>query len=87
MATAWRLRAAGLPTPPSWSTGDPGLLADRLRDGPLIFKPARGVHGAGIRVVRDKRALERLREEVAERSRFREPLLAQELVEGSGEDL
>ena len=87
VATAWRLRAAGLPTPRTWSTGDPWLLADRLRDGPLIFKPARGVHGAGIRVVRDERALRRLREEVAERSRFREPLLAQELVEGSGEDL
>lgn len=85
--TTWRLRAAGLPTPQTWSTGDPGLLADRLRDGPLIFKPARGVHGAGIRIVRDDRELTRFREEVAERSRFREPLLAQELVQGGGEDL
>jgi ribosomal protein S6--L-glutamate ligase len=85
--TTWRLRAAGLPTPRTWSTGDPGLLADRLRGGPLIFKPARGVHGAGIRIVRDERELTQFREEVAERSSFREPLLAQELVEGGGEDL
>ena len=87
VATAWRLRAAGLPTPPAWSTGDPGLLADRLQGGPLIFKPARGVHGAGIRIVRDERELGRFREELAERSRLREPLLAQEFVEGAGEDL
>jgi ribosomal protein S6--L-glutamate ligase len=87
VATAWHLQAAGLPTPRTWSTGDPGLLADRLREGPLIFKPARGVHGAGIRVVRDERELGHFREELAARSRLREPLLAQELVEGGGEDL
>jgi ribosomal protein S6--L-glutamate ligase len=87
VATAWRLRAAGLPIPRTWSTGDPGLLADRLRDGPLIFKPARGVHGAGVRIVRDKRELAALREELSARSRLREPLVAQELVPGDGEDL
>jgi ribosomal protein S6--L-glutamate ligase len=87
VATAERLRAAGLPIPRTWSTGDPGLLADRLRDGALIFKPARGVHGAGIRVVRDRRELDAFREEVSARSSFREPLLAQELVPGSGEDM
>lgn len=87
VATAWRLRAAELPVPRTWSTGDPGLLADRLRNGPLIFKPARGVHGAGIRVVHDARELDDFRQEVAARSGFREPWLAQEFVRGSGEDL
>ena len=87
VATAWRLRAAGLPIPRTWSTGDPGLLADRLRNGPLIFKPARGVHGAGIRVVHDAQELDDFREEVAAGSGFREPWLAQEFVRGSGEDL
>jgi ribosomal protein S6--L-glutamate ligase len=87
VATAWRLRAAGLPVPRTWSTGDPGLLADPLRNGPLIFKPARGVHGAGIRLVRDRLELDDFREEVAARSSFREPWLAQEFVRGSGEDL
>ena len=79
--------AVGLPIPRTWSTGDPGLLADRLRDGALIFKPARGVHGAGIRVVRDRRELDAFREEVSARSSLREPLLVQELVPGNGEDL
>jgi ribosomal protein S6--L-glutamate ligase len=87
VATASRLRAAGLPIPRTWSTGDPGLLAGRLRDGPLIFKPARGVHGAGVRVVRDERELASFREELAARSRLRDPLVAQELVPGDGEDL
>jgi ribosomal protein S6--L-glutamate ligase len=86
-ATACRLRATGLPTPPTWGTGDPGLLRDQLRRSPLIFKPARGVHGSGVRVVRDERQLASFREEVAARCRFREPLVAQEFVDGSGEDL
>ena len=87
VSTAWRLRAAGLPTPRTWSTGDPALLADRLREGSLIFKPARGVHGAGVRVVRDEGELARFRDELKERSRLRAPLVAQELVEGGREDL
>jgi ribosomal protein S6--L-glutamate ligase len=87
VVTAWRLRAARLPIPRTWSTGDPAALAARLRHGPLIFKPARGVHGAGVRIVRDRAELAAYREEVAARSHFREPLLAQELVNGSGEDL
>jgi ribosomal protein S6--L-glutamate ligase len=87
VATAWQLRAAGLPIPRTWSTGDPGLLADRLGDGPLIFKPARGVHGAGIRLIRDRLELDDFRQEVEARSGFREPLLAQEFVRGGGEDL
>ena len=87
VATAWRLLAAGLPTPRTWSTGDPAHLADRLHDGPLVFKPARGVHGAGIRIVRDQHELAQFRDEVAARSSQREPLVAQELVEGGGEDL
>jgi ribosomal protein S6--L-glutamate ligase len=87
VATAWRLRAAGLPVPRTWSTGDPGLLAAQLLDGALIFKPARGMHGAGIRLVRDRPEMDDFREEVEARSSFREPLLAQEFVRGSGEDL
>ena len=44
------LQQAGLPAPRSWTTTWPAQLASELVDGPLIFKPHRGYHGAGIAV-------------------------------------
>ena len=75
-----RLRAAGVPIPRSWVTGDFDLLAGALEDGPLIVKPYRGHRGAGIHVVADREGLARL-------PRTEEPMLAQEYLAGSGEDL
>ncbi len=35
----YRLRAGGVPTPPSWLAGDPALLRELAERGPLIRKP------------------------------------------------
>jgi ribosomal protein S6--L-glutamate ligase len=83
--TAWRLRAAGIPAPRTWATGDPALLSSHLEDGPLIIKPARGVHGSGVCVVRSRRDLRRVRERLGPAPG--QPLVAQHLVNGAGEDL
>lgn len=74
------LRAAGLPAPRSWVTGDLGLLREVAEETPLILKPYRGHRGAGIAIVRDARELRAVPEPEA-------PLLVQELVEGDGEDV
>ena len=47
-----RLRAAGIPTPRSWITGEPARLRPILDETPLIIKPHRGHRGAGIHLVR-----------------------------------
>jgi len=74
-----RLAAAGIRTPRTWMTANLALLAPRLADGPLIVKPLRGVHGAGVRVVH--------RPEQLSSSPTPEPVVVQELVPGSGRDL
>lgn len=75
-----RLRWAGVPTPRSWVTGDLRLLAELVEGGPLIVKPYRGHRGAGIHVVRDRDGLAALR-------RTDDPMLVQEHLAGTGEDL
>lgn len=75
-----RLRAAGIPTPRSWVTGDFALLDPLLEETPLIVKPHRGHRGAGIAIVRS--ASER-----ALLTATQTPMLVQEYIEGSGEDL
>lgn len=45
------LAAAGVPVPPSWATGLPGLLQPLLAEGPMWFKPRCGRGGAGVRRV------------------------------------
>lgn len=45
------LAAAGVTVPPSWTTGQPGLLRPLLAEGTLWIKPQRGTQGAGIRRV------------------------------------
>jgi ribosomal protein S6--L-glutamate ligase len=46
------LRQAGIPTPRSLAAAHPAQLAPELASGPLILKPHRGYHGAGIAVAR-----------------------------------
>ena len=75
-----RLRAAGLPAPRSWVTGDLTLLTPHLADGPLIIKPHRGHRGAGIHVVRDA-------VELAAVPPSPVPVIVQDFVRGPGEDL
>lgn len=75
-----RLRAAGVPVPDSWVTGKLELLSPLLMRHPLILKPYRGHRGAGVVVVRDPAVL-------AAMQPAETPMLAQEFVDGSGDDL
>jgi ribosomal protein S6--L-glutamate ligase len=75
-----RLRAAGVPAPRCWVTGDLTLLAPIADETPLIVKPYRGHRGAGISIVRNAAALVAVELPPT-------PVLIQEYVEGSGEDV
>lgn len=52
------LLRAGIPTPRSFAAAEPARLAGELGHSPLILKPHRGYHGAGIAVVEDQAALD-----------------------------
>jgi ribosomal protein S6--L-glutamate ligase len=54
------LEAAGVPTPRTYVTHEPGELAAPLADGPLVVKPHRGSQGRGVQVVRERDELESL---------------------------
>jgi ribosomal protein S6--L-glutamate ligase len=73
------LRAAGVPAPRTWVTGDVRLLRALAAGGPLVIKPHRGHRGVGVAVVREPAELEAVS--------GGGPLVAQELVRGPGEDL
>jgi ribosomal protein S6--L-glutamate ligase len=75
-----RLRWADVPVPRSWVTGDMDLLAELAAAGPLILKPYQGHRGAGIHVVERPGDLGRL-------SARETPMLVQEYLPGSGEDV
>jgi ribosomal protein S6--L-glutamate ligase len=75
-----RLRAAEVPTPRSWVTGDLSLMRPIVEETPLILKPYRGHRGAGISIVRNASELAALPPPA-------EPMLIQEHVTGSGEDV
>jgi len=75
-----RLRAAGVPTPRSWITGDFALMRPIVEETPLIVKPYRGHRGAGISIVRNASDLAALAPPEG-------PVLIQEHVSGSGEDV
>ena len=77
---ARRLRAAGIPTPASWVTGDLALLHPIIEERPLIIKPYRGHRGAGIHLVRNAA-------ELAALPPFADLMLIQEFIPGTGEDL
>jgi ribosomal protein S6--L-glutamate ligase len=74
------LREAGIPAPRTWTAGEPALLRELLPEGPLVVKPFRGHRGHGVRVVRDERDLTPVSSALG-------PLVIQERVEGTGEDL
>ncbi len=78
--TAYQLRAAGIPAPRSWVTGEPGTLRFLLEQHPLIVKPFNGYGGAGIHVIRQQEDLKAL-------PAFEQPVLVQEYMEGGREDL
>lgn len=80
LVAAARLQRAGVPVPASWTTGDPGLLADHIERWPVIVKPHRGHRGAGVRVVRDPGELTAL-------GAFDAPMIVQEWIPGPGVDL
>jgi ribosomal protein S6--L-glutamate ligase len=75
-----RLRAAGVPVPRSWVTGDLGLMRRIVEETPLIVKPHRGHRGAGIEIVRNAAELGALQQPNG-------PVLIQEHLTGSGEDV
>jgi len=80
IVAARRLRAAGVPVPRSWVTGDLGLLRSVAAETPLIVKPHQGHRGAGIHLVRRPRDLDAV-------PRSHRPMIVQEYVRGPGEDL
>jgi ribosomal protein S6--L-glutamate ligase len=75
-----RLRAAGVPTPRSWITGDLALLRPVAETTPLMLKPHRGHRGAGIAIIRDGPELDAVPPPS-------EPLLIQEYLASDPEDL
>jgi ribosomal protein S6--L-glutamate ligase len=80
IVAARRLRAAGVRVPRCWVTGDLALLEPVVAERPLIVKPYMGHRGNGVHVIRN-------RDELAEVPCPAGPVLIQEHVEGSGEDL
>ncbi len=77
---AERLRAANIPTPRSWVTGDLNQLRSFVEQQPLLIKPCIGGRGKHIYVVRDPDELARL-------PQIHRPWLVQEYVLGPGLDL
>ena len=80
IAAAQVLHGAGLPAPRSWVTGELSRLVPLVREMPLVVKPYMGWRGEGVHVVRTEAELLALPPP-------REPVVAQELVPGTGEDL
>src|SRR5919197_3994469 len=80
IVTSRILRAAGVPAPECWVTGDPSLLVPIVRERPVILKPYLGHRGRGLVIVRRV-------EELATIAPPETPVLVQEYIEGSGEDL
>jgi ribosomal protein S6--L-glutamate ligase len=74
------LRAVGVPTPRCWVTDDLTLMHSVVEERPLIIKPYRGHRGAGISVVHNP-------DELAAVPPPETPVLIQEFIQGSGEDL
>jgi ribosomal protein S6--L-glutamate ligase len=75
-----RLRAAGVPTPRTWVTGDLSLLEPIVEDRPVVVKPYRGHRGVDVTIARSQADLAAL-------PRPTVPMLVQEHVDGGGEDL
>jgi ribosomal protein S6--L-glutamate ligase len=74
------LQAAGISTPSFWVTSDLSQLTPFVRQHPLVIKPHLGWRGLGVRIARDE-------QELLAVPRLREPVLVQELIPGSDDDL
>jgi ribosomal protein S6--L-glutamate ligase len=77
---ARRLRAAGVPVPRTWVTGDPALLRSIARESPIVVKPYLGHRGIGVHVIRTPADFNRLPTSAG-------LMVAQEYVESDGEDV
>jgi ribosomal protein S6--L-glutamate ligase len=75
-----RLRAAGVPVPRVWVTGELERLGPVVAERPLVVKPYRGHRGVDVTVVRTAADLAAL-------GRPAVPMLVQEHIDGPGEDL
>jgi ribosomal protein S6--L-glutamate ligase len=75
-----RLRAAGVPAPRAWVTGELERLGPVAEERPLVVKPYRGHRGVDVTVVRS-------RADLAALGRPAVPMLVQEHLDGPGEDL
>jgi ribosomal protein S6--L-glutamate ligase len=73
------LEAAGVPAPPSYVASHPAQLSPLLAEGPLVVKPYRGSHGAGVRIVHGP-------SELPEWGNGDGPLYAQRYFEPEGRD-
>jgi ribosomal protein S6--L-glutamate ligase len=80
------LAAAGVPVPPSWTTGQPAMLRPLLAEGPLWLKPQRGTRGTGIRRATDPLDLDE-QAPPTDPHGLPLPLFAQREVPTSGRDL
>ncbi len=74
------LQKANVPAPRSWVTADLSLLREVVEETPLIIKPYMGHRGAGIVKVTNPDELMAVPNPDA-------PVIIQEYIEGSGEDL
>jgi ribosomal protein S6--L-glutamate ligase len=75
-----RLRAWGIPAPACWVTGDFSLLQSLVEEQPLLIKPYRGHRGADIILVHNPAELSTLPPPKG-------PVIVQEFISGTGEDL
>jgi ribosomal protein S6--L-glutamate ligase len=80
VVAAGRLRAAAIPAPRTWVTHDLALVESLLANGPLVVKPQRGLHGAGVHVLRRPADLVAVPPPTS-------PQLVQDYVEGGPDDL
>lgn len=74
------MQMADVPAPRSWVTGDLSLLRSLAEETTLIIKPHLGHRGAGIHFVRNPNDLAKIPQPES-------PIIIQEFIEGTGEDL
>jgi ribosomal protein S6--L-glutamate ligase len=80
------LAGAGIPVPPSWTTGQPAQFRSLVAEGPLWLKAPRGSRGSGVSRVTDPAALDG-QAPAADLYGLPLPLFAQREVPSEGRDL
>jgi ribosomal protein S6--L-glutamate ligase len=78
--TSRLLHKAGIPAPDCWVTGDFSLAKSLLEKHPLIIKPHMGHRGAGLYLCQAPEDIEKIPPPQT-------PMIIQEAISGSGEDL